>query len=252
MTSVDGVGGGGLRLAFHWLTVLPVEADGQDPAVRRSAITWAPVVGVVVGGLVAFLLFLFVLVGLPAPGLLVVGVAALLTRGMHLDGLADTVDGLGCYGPPERALAVMKEGGIGAFAVVALIVTIGVQGSALGALSGDRFGAVVLAYVVGRAAFSWCCREGVPAARPDGFGALVAGSQPVTVPVLWGFALLVVGVLVVPGKPWLGPLAVVVAAAAVVLSTRHLVRRFGGVTGDVFGANAELATAVVLAVCAIP
>ncbi|PPK63071.1 adenosylcobinamide-GDP ribazoletransferase [Actinokineospora auranticolor] len=243
----------GARLALHWLTTFPIHQDGTDARTRGLAITWAPVVGVLLGGVVATLLYLLSLAGLPPlmSGLLAVGATALLTRGMHLDGLADTADGLGCYGPSERALAVMKDGGVGAFATVALVITIGVQAVALGALGGTaRWPAVVYALVAGRAAFSWCCRRGVPPARPEGFGALVAGTQHPAVPAAWLAALVCAGPLVVPGRPWLGPLAALLAAGAVALLTRHLVRRFGGVTGDVFGANAEVATTVVLVVCA--
>jgi adenosylcobinamide-GDP ribazoletransferase len=180
-------------------------------------------------------------------GLLAVALLALLTRGMHLDGLADTADGLGCYGPPSRALEIMKSGGAGPFAVVVLVVTVGIQAVGFGA---EPWPAVLLAVFLGRVAFAWCCRRSVPAARPSGLGALVAGSQSVLVPVLWTVLALAAGLVAVPAKPWLGPLAVLLATAVVLLLLRHTRRRFGGITGDVLGAACELATTVVLVVCA--
>jgi adenosylcobinamide-GDP ribazoletransferase len=244
----------GLRLALSWLTVAPVPAGAVDAAAGRRAILLAPAVGALLGAVGAGLLAGLLAVGAPPllAGLLVVGALALLTRGMHVDGLADTADGLGCYGPPQRALAVMRDGGAGPFAVVTLIVVLGAQASALAALgAAGRWGAVVLAAAAGRAAFAWCCRRGMPAARPEGLGALVAGSQPVAVPVLWWLVLAGGGTLVAPGRPWLGPLGVALSAAGVALLARHARRRFGGITGDVLGAASELATTAVLVACAL-
>ncbi len=192
--------------------------------------------------------------GVPAAvaGLLAVGFLALATRGMHVDGLADTADGLGCYGPPERALAVMRDGGSGPFAVVTLLVALGAQAAALAALAdgpvGSAVAAAALAAATGRAGFAWCARRGVPAARPGGLGATVAGSQPRWVAPVWWLALAGAGVGVVPGRPWQGPLAVAVAAAAVVALSAHTRRRFGGTTGDVLGAANELAVTAALVV----
>ncbi|CAM3566236.1 adenosylcobinamide-GDP ribazoletransferase [Kibdelosporangium persicum] len=234
-----------MLLAFSWLTVLPLRPGHVDARAARRAIAVAPVVGAVLGLLVAAVLQgVHGLLG----GFLCVGLVALATRGMHLDGLADTADGLGCYGPPERALAVMREGGVGAFAVVALIVVLGLQAVSLATV---HWGAVVLAFAAGRAAFSWCCRHGMPAARPEGLGALVAGSQPVYVPVGWFVVLAAAAVPVVPSRLWAGPLAVVVAAAALVVVTAHIRRRLGGITGDILGAACELTVTVVLVVCAV-
>ena len=192
---------------------------------------------------------------MPAAGLLAVGFLALATRGMHLDGLADTADGLGCYGPPERALAVMREGGVGAFAVVTLIVVLGVQAAALtelAARSGRR----------GRGSRRWprrpagpgsagCARRGVAAARPGGLGATVAGSQP------WWVRAAVVG------RPWPRPDSRWCRAARGRARwpsrwprrwwsrcPAHTRRRFGGMTGDVLGAANELATTAALVVLA--
>nr|WP_225955408.1 adenosylcobinamide-GDP ribazoletransferase [Kibdelosporangium phytohabitans] len=227
------------------MTVLPLRPGRVDAAAARRAITVAPLVGVVLGLLVAAVLQgVHGLLG----GFLCVGLVALATRGMHLDGLADTVDGLGCYGPPERALAVMKDGGVGAFAVVALIVVLGLQAVALATV---HWGAVVLAFAVGRASFSWCCRRGLPAARPDGLGALVAGSQTVYVAAGWFVFLTVAAIPVVPDRLWAGPLAVVVAACVLVVFTAHIRRRLGGITGDVLGAACELTVTAALVVCAL-
>jgi adenosylcobinamide-GDP ribazoletransferase len=245
----------GPRLALSWLTVLPVPGPAEvDRRVGAAAIRWAPVVGLLVGAVAAVLLYGLTRLGLPGPvaALLAVAGTALLTRGMHLDGLADTADGLGCYGPPERALAVMRDGGAGPFAVVTLVLMLGLQAEALARLAElpDRWPSVLLAAAAGRCAFLWCCRRGVPAARPDGLGALVAGSQPPWAGVLGAVLLAALAVPAVPGRPWQGPLGVLVAAVPVVALSAHTRRRFGGVTGDMLGAATEVATTALLVVSA--
>lgn len=239
----------GLALALSWLTVLPVRTGAPGPGQAASAIRWAPVVGGVLGAAAGALLCGLAVLGVPAlvAGLLAVGFLALATRGMHLDGLADTADGLGCYGPPERALAVMRDGGAGPFAVVTLVVVLGAQAAALAALppSPATVGAVALAAAAGRAGFGWVCRRGVPAARPGGLGATVAGTQPWWVPVLWWVALAAAGFAVAGLR---GAVAVGLGAGLVALLSRHTTRRFGGMTGDVLGAAGELATTTALVV----
>jgi adenosylcobinamide-GDP ribazoletransferase len=244
-----------LRLAVSWLTVLPVRVPVEvDRASAHRALYWAPLIGAGLGLLAVGMLAVLSALGTPPllTGLVAVATLAGLTRGMHLDGLADTADGLGCYGGPQRALAVMRDGSTGPFGVVALVLVLTTQATALAALAETgRLVAVLLAVTAGRVAIGWCARTGVPPARPEGLGALVAGSQPPAVPAAWSAALLAGGLVAVPGRAGQGTLAVAVAALVIAVLSVHTQRRFGGVTGDVLGASNELATTVVLAVCAV-
>ncbi|HEY4006483.1 MAG TPA: adenosylcobinamide-GDP ribazoletransferase [Pseudonocardia sp.] len=243
----------GPRLALSWLTVLPVRGpDAVDRSVAGAAIRWAPLAGLLLGAVATVVLYGLVAVGAPTAvaGLLTVAVLGMGTRGMHLDGLADTADGLGCYGPAPRALAVMRDGGAGPFAVVTLVLSIGLQVAALARLAArpSDWPVVLLAVLAGRCAFAWCCRRGVPAARPEGLGALVAGTQHPVVSALPWLLLAAAAAAATPHRPWQAPLAVLLAGALVAALSAHTTRRFGGVTGDVLGAAAELTTTAVLVV----
>ncbi|BEK86889.1 hypothetical protein GCM10010198_47710 [Nocardia seriolae] len=206
-------------------------------------------VGVLLGGGAAGLLWGLGELGASwlLAGFVVVCGLALITRGMHIDGLADTMDGLGSYGPPERAREIMKSGGAGPFGVAALVFAIGVQAVSFAALAGaGRWVAVVTAIAVGRVAVVLACRRGVEAAPGAGFGALVAGTQGPAIGVAWAGIACVAGIFAVDNR-WQGPLAVLLALAAAVAVVRHCVRRFGGLNGDVLGAALELSVTIAAA-----
>ena len=236
----------GLALAVSWLTVLPVRTGPPDARTAAAALRWAPVVGAALGAVGGGLFWGLSALGVPAlvAGLLTVGFTGLATRGMHLDGLADTADGLGCYGPPERALAVMRDGGAGPFAVVTLVIVLGVQAAALATLPPPAAPlSLAVAAAAGRAGFAWVARRGVPAARPGGLGATVAGSQPWSVAIAWWAVLAAAGFAVAGVR---GAAGVILGAVVVAALSWHTARRFGGMTGDVLGAASELATTAAL------
>ena len=115
------------------LTALPVPARLAPST--RGVLRWAPLVGLVLGGLAAGVAVVGARWISPLVGaVLAVAVLALLTRGLHLDGLADTADGLGPLRDRERALQVMHQGDVGPFGVVALVLTLLLQVACAAAL----------------------------------------------------------------------------------------------------------------------
>ncbi|WP_244320691.1 adenosylcobinamide-GDP ribazoletransferase [Streptomyces melanosporofaciens] len=248
----------GIRFAFGTLTVLPVRGTRWDREAAHAGMLCAPLAGLTVGLCAAAVggVLLFLGGGALLAAVATTAIPAVLTRGLHLDGLADTADGLGSGKPAEDALSIMKRSDIGPFGVMALLFVLLGQVAALAQLYGQSWahGAVgaAVAGVAARCALTLAARVGVPAARPEGLGAAVAGTVP------WRSAG-VVGAVVVVGCavaaiPF-GPYAVVrhafaapAALAAAELLLHHCRRRLGGVTGDVFGALAETAATVALVV----
>ncbi|NMM83130.1 adenosylcobinamide-GDP ribazoletransferase [Rhodococcus sp. SRB_17] len=240
----------GVPLAFSWLTVLPVRGPSDiDRAAGRRAIAAAPLTGMALGVLAVAVLWGTTSIGLNPyiAGLLTVGALALGTRGMHVDGLCDTVDGLGCYGPPERAREVMHSGGAGPFGVAALFIVLGLQALSFGTFaaadSPTHWAAVAVAVAAGRVAVVFACRRGIPASSSTGFGALVADSQPLWVGIVWSAPLIAASAFAAD-RWWLGPIVTTLTLLISIVCVRHCVRRFGGLNGDVLGFALELSVTI--------
>ena len=249
-----------IRFAVGTFTRLPVPPPHRlDATVAGRGLALAPLVGAGIG-LVSGALLLVTGVDLVARILsatLVVALAAWITRGLHWDGLADVADGLGSGGAPERARAIMRRSDIGPFGVLTLMFTVMVQVLSLAQLpaGSTALAAWVLAVMLGRLAVGVACGSWFRPARPDGLGALVIGSM--STPRLLIAGLLSGGAAVVATLagplPWAwsllwGPLAAIGMALWLGRLAR---RRFGGSTGDVLGATAELSTTAVLLVLAL-
>ncbi|MGW7101466.1 adenosylcobinamide-GDP ribazoletransferase [Streptomyces sp. NPDC054838] len=251
----------GLRFAFGTLTVLPARITRWDRPAARTGMACAPLAGLVVGALAAAAGALLLLLG-GGPLLaaaVTVAVPAALTRGLHLDGLADTADGLGSAKPAEDALRIMKQSDIGPFGVISLLFVLLIQVAALADAYADGWGrgalAAVTAAVAARLSMTLAARDGVPAARPGGLGAAVAGVLPrrsATAVAVLATAAAAAAALPL-GLPAAArhAAAVLLALGAAELLLRRCVHRFDGVTGDVFGALCETAATVTLLTLAL-
>jgi adenosylcobinamide-GDP ribazoletransferase len=250
-----------VRLAIGTLTILPVRLPHVDRDVAGRAMMLAPLVGLLlwVPALVLLLAAQALELGPLLTAALTIGLLGLLTRGMHLDGLADTADGLGSGKPPTQALQVMRRGDVGPFGVVTLVLALIVQFAALTQLdaTGGGLAGVGAALVVSRLVLPLACLRGVLAARPEGLGSMVAGSVSRTMAavavLLAVVALIVVAVLAAGLERATAGTPVLLAPLGLVFGWGlgwHAVRRLGGITGDVLGAIVEVTfTAALVAAC---
>jgi adenosylcobinamide-GDP ribazoletransferase len=229
------------------LTALPVPARLAPST--GGVLRWAPLVGLVLGGLAAGTAVLFTSWVSPLVGaVLAVAVLALITRGLHLDGLADTADGLGPLRDRERALQVMRQGDVGPFGVVTVVLTLLLQVACVAALLASDVGWLPLwsAVLVARLAMVRTGLPGVPVAAGSSLGRAVVG----TVSRTWWAAAALLGVGVPVGGALLsvgpvGAVGLLAAGVAGVLAAelvhRGATARLGGTTGDVMGAMGEVA-----------
>lgn len=258
------------RLAFGTLTAVPVPPPRSlEAPVPGRAMALAPLAGLAPGLAAAVVGWVALHAGLrpSVVAALALAAVALATRGLHLDGLADTADGFAASYDRDKALAVMRRGDTGPAGLATVVLVLLVQYAALQqvlTLAVNRVGyertgilraalVLVVIAVAARVAVPLLCLRGVPAARPEGLGATVAGSVP---PVLLTVAVGAAAVFCAlvtwsAGLRWwpglLAVAAVVLVAALTVLRARS---RLGGVTGDVIGFAVETGAAAALIVIA--
>ncbi|SES02801.1 adenosylcobinamide-GDP ribazoletransferase [Propionibacterium cyclohexanicum] len=253
---------GGLVAAWGLFTVLPAPAVDEITAdLARRAIRSMPLVGLGLGVLAGAAASLVEVLGAGQPLALAAGLAvlAMATGCLHLDGLADTADGLGSRKPAEQALSIMKQSDIGPMGVTAIILVLALEIAAgasphLGGWRGVWL--LVTMPMVARVAAVAATGRWVPCARKGGFGALFAG---LTSRVTLAASMLAV-ILACAGSGYLlfgwrsaaaAFLACLAAWAVEMLWQRHILARLHGLTGDTFGSLIEMTGLVYVLVLAM-
>lgn len=236
-------------LAVQFLTRLPTPRVGIDAAARGMSVLFYPLVGLLIGALLALLHWPLATTDAGLEAALLLFAWVLLTGGLHLDGLADSADAwVGSHGDRTRALAIMKDPYSGPAGVAAVVLVLLVKFAALSALLGESaWEALVVAPLFGRTALVALLLT-TPYVRPQGIGAEHAAHLPRAGAVS---VLVAVGVATVAFLEWDG-LWLLAAVAAAIYGLRYLMlRRLGGTTGDTLGAGCEIVEAVALVTLAL-
>jgi adenosylcobinamide-GDP ribazoletransferase len=227
-----------IAVAFQFLTRLPVPQVGFAPDGLARAVKFFPLVGLVIGSGAALLEKLLAPhLDRPASALAVLLYLVLITGCLHEDGLADVADSTGGWNREQR-LAILRDSRIGSYGVTALVLSLLSRAVLLAELPLEHFTVyLVSAHVLCR----WSLLPlsyYLPAARDsEGQGARIAGS-------LFTIATVIVALRKAAIAPLLSAMAVPL------LSGFFYVRKFGGVTGDCFGATNQL-TEIAVYVCGV-
>jgi len=227
--------------ALSFLTIFPFGRDlASEDRVLASSMAFFPLVGLLIGLLSALgyylLSFLF-----PRPLVLwlTIGLPALLTGGLHLDGFADTIDGLASGGTREKILDVMRDSRIGAFGVISLILLIGAKYLALDQISTSSIPhSLILMAAMGRNSMVLVCYRSPYARSGEGLGKPFTenlGAREIIFSLIsvFGIALLFMGIK-----------GIVVFAGIGLFSLGYrlfFIKKLCGVTGDILGAANEMA-----------
>jgi adenosylcobinamide-GDP ribazoletransferase len=233
------------KIAIAFLTILPVRLPAELPpdGFKRSG-AFFPLAGWLIGGFLAGGAWVLVWADLPplVSAVLLVALGAWLTRGLHLDGLADLLDGLGGGQTPERRLAIMKDSAIGAFGVIGLVVLLVLKVACLASLLANNEESLFFALFAAPVAVRWAMATlacGVQYPRASGTGHAFVGKV--------GLGELAVGALLLVPLIWWDWSAGLIILGAAVLPAIWLrfkaTSALGGVTGDVLGASCELGEA---------
>lgn len=223
--------------ALRTLTILPI--PGKDATNLASALPFFPAIGVLIGATVISALYAISLTGwTTGAGVLAMILAVWITRGLHVDGLADVADALGASRTRERRLEIMKDPHTGAFGVMAIVANLLLKAVALGHLAAcNQWSIAVVPFIVARTAQVMLATT-LPYARAEGgkAGAFVAEARPHHLVL----ALVAATAFCLAASGLAGVLLLLQGGVIAFLLRLWMKHHFGGVTGDLLGASSEL------------
>ncbi len=228
----------GLLNAIGFLTILPIRRG----EITSLTIGFFPLVGLIIGG--SLFLLNFALSGFFPKEITIAIILVfyfIITGGLHLDGFADTVDGLCSGQDKEGILKVMDKGNIGTFAVIALFFLLLLKFLFLTLLPDET---ILLLPLIGRGAMVSSIAISKPA-KGDGLGKMFINTCGIKGGILATIFTLIVAFLLFEIQ---GLILIFCIFLVTIIITKALIRKIGGMTGDTFGAISEIDELVYLLV----
>jgi adenosylcobinamide-GDP ribazoletransferase len=235
-------------VAWQFLTIIPVPLKRDlTPAQLGGAATYFPLVGFIIGLVLAGLNWLLYYI-LPQPVINVLLIAALviITGALHLDGFADTCDGIAGHKTVEERWRVMRDSRTGAFGVVGIALLLLTKYVSLNNIHPEFMTAVLIFLpVVSRWAMVYAIFA-YPYARPEGLGTVYKNATR------WPqFTSATAITLAIAGAlfPLFSYTGLILIFGIFIITTAlafYLKHKFAGLTGDTYGAINEVAEVMAL------
>ena len=240
--------------ALQFLTIIPLPRRREvSPEDLGRSIGYFPVVGLIIGLILAGLNWLLGLFLPPAVvNVLLIVYLVVISGALHLDGFADTCDGIAGHKTPEARWQAMHDSRAGAFGIVGICLLLLVKYVSLNSVPETSLTAtLILMPVLSRWAMVYAIFA-YPYARPSGLGKIF--KQGTSWPKLLMATLISLAVVILAG---LAGLAIILGLAImlaiwimVLIMATYLKRKFAGLTGDTYGAVNEVAeVGVLILVC---
>lgn len=227
-----------LAAAIQFLLISPAFVRRAfTPAEMGRSTAFYPLVGALLGGILAAVDALLAGVfPVPVRSALVLALWIVVTGALHFDGLLDAADGLFGGGTPEHRLQIMRDEHTGAYGVAAAGLILLTMFATLNALPAERWPALVTAPLVGRCGISLCVAT-LPYARKDGLGRDIKdNTRPVHAAVAVLITLALIALVLVLTQQGAAAVAVLAALVVGTLTSRLVLNRIHGMTGDTYGA----------------
>ncbi len=225
--------------ALRFLSILP--AGKQYGFAGHRMVPYFPLVGILLGVFVALGdIFLRRIFPIPVASLIDVLLLAVVSGGLHLDGLADTADGIFSHKTQEEALRIMKDSRVGTMGVLALVFVLAIKWAGISSIHEHRSLCLIIIPAYARAAFTvaiyfldYIRPEGGTGAVFFGMKKGISGLAYIVIPI--GISLLIGSRTILLNCTFFAVVGLVVL---------YYKKRFGGVTGDMLGALGEVTEAM--------